>query len=76
MQSIPIRRLTRDMTSIAAPFLVPNGGNTVRALQAAIADDIKKRREAQEREVARWRKVACGYVHGAALAGQLNPQRG
>ncbi|MCK2056631.1 hypothetical protein [Methylobacterium sp. 37f] len=60
MKSIPIRRITRDIASIAAPFLVPNGGNTVRALQAAIADDIKKRRDAHQRELARWRKLGHG----------------
>jgi hypothetical protein len=70
MQKIPIRRTTRDLASIAAPFLVPNGGNTVRALQAAIADAIIRRREAQQREVARWRKVGRGYVRGAASAGR------
>jgi hypothetical protein len=70
MNTIPIRRTTRDLTSMAAPFLVPNGGNTVRALQAAIADAFIKRREAQQREVARWRAVGRGYVRGAASAGQ------
>lgn len=70
MKSIPIRRVTRDMASIASPYLVPNGGNVVRALQAAIADAIIKRREAQQREVARLRKVGRGYVRGTASAGQ------
>ena len=51
-------------------FLVPNDGNTVRALQAAIADAIIKRRDAQQREIARWRAVGRGYVCGAASAGQ------
>jgi hypothetical protein len=70
MKQIPIRRFTRDLSSMAAPFLVPNGGNTVRALQAAIADAILKHREAQQREIARWRSVGRGYVRGAAPAGQ------
>ena len=70
MIQIPIRHTTRDLASIAAPFLVPNGGNTVRALQAAIADAIIKRREAQQREATRWRKVGRGYVRGTASAGQ------
>lgn len=70
MKTIPIRRTTRDLASITSPFLVPNGGNTVRALQAAIADAIIRRREAQQREVARWRAVGRGYVRGVANSGQ------
>ena len=70
MQQIPIRRTTRDLASIAAPFLVPNGGNTVRALQAAIADDIHKRRAAHARELIKMRTIGAGYVREGARTGR------
>lgn len=66
MKTIPIRRTTRDLASIAAPFLVPNGGNTVRALQAAIVDDIHKRRAAYARELIKMRHIGAGYVREGA----------
>jgi hypothetical protein len=66
MKTIPIRRTTKDLTSMAAPFLVPNGGNTVRALQAAIVDDIQKRRAAHARELIKMRTIGAGLVRGEA----------
>lgn len=70
MSTIPIRRTTRDLASIAEPYLVPNGGNTVRALQAAIADDICKRRAAHARELVKWRSIGAGFVKEGARSGR------